>query len=83
MQAQTNPTVFGVPGDFSKTERAAFTTINLRAGLESHGIALSLFATNLLDERYLEEVIPAPEFGGSFISPGTKRRVGVEASYKF
>ena len=83
VQAQTNPTVFGVPGDFSKTERAAFTTINLRAGLESHGIALSLFATNLLDERYLEEVIPAPEFGGSFISPGTKRRVGVEASYKF
>ncbi len=83
VQGQTNPTSFGVPGDYSKTRRNLYTTLNLRAGLESHGIALSLFATNLLDERYLEEVIPAPEFGGSFISPGTKRRLGVEASYRF
>ena len=35
------------------------------------------------DEDYLEEVIPAPEFGGTFNHPGTERRVGVEATLKF
>ena len=32
---------------------------------------LTAFATNLTDEKYLEEVIPAPEFGGSFNHPGS------------
>ena len=83
VQAQPRPTLFGVPGDFSRTQRKEFATINLRVGVETRGIQLVAFATNLFDERYLEEVIPAPEFGGSFISPGTKRRFGVEASYRF
>ena len=40
---------------------------------------------NVTDEDYLEEVIPAPEFGGSFIHPGTsyERTAGVEVIYSF
>ena len=41
------------------------------------------FGTNIFDEDHLEEVIPAPEFGGSFIHAGTQSRFGVEATYKF
>jgi iron complex outermembrane receptor protein len=42
-----------------------------------------LFGTNITDEDYLEEVIPAPEFGGSFIHVGTKDRWGLEFTYRF
>jgi iron complex outermembrane receptor protein len=31
----------------------------------------------------VNEVILAAEFGGSFISPGGRRLIGVEAGYKF
>ncbi len=41
------------------------------------------FARNLFDKKYLNEVIPAIEFGGSFISPGQRRQIGVEVGYKF
>jgi iron complex outermembrane receptor protein len=37
----------------------------------------------VLDKSYPNEVIPAIEFGGSFISPGAGRVVGVEAGIKF
>jgi iron complex outermembrane recepter protein len=46
-------------------------------------LSVVAFVKNALDESYLEEVIPAPEFGGSFVHPGTERRVGVEATLKF
>lgn len=83
VQGQTRPTLFGPPGDYSRTERDPFSTLNLRAGFDVGGIGITVFAQNMLDEKYLEEVIPAPEFGGSFISPAQGRRVGVEASYRF
>jgi len=54
-----------------------------RAGIASDRWSLVAFANNVFDEDYLQEVIPAPEFGGSFIHPGTERRVGVEATLKF
>jgi iron complex outermembrane receptor protein len=38
---------------------------------------------NLTDKRFLAEVIPAPEFGGSFIHPGTKRAWSIEVQYRF
>jgi iron complex outermembrane receptor protein len=41
------------------------------------------FANNLLGKKYLAEVIPAPEFGGDFLTPGARSRYGVEVSYKF
>ena len=33
--------------------------------------------------KYINEAIPAIEFGGSFISPGARRLMGVEVGYKF
>jgi hypothetical protein len=31
----------------------------------------------------VEEVIPAPEFGGSFSAPGTLRRYGLEVAFYY
>jgi iron complex outermembrane receptor protein len=35
------------------------------------------------DEDYLQEIIPAPEFGGSFIHQSPGDSYGVEVTYKF
>ena len=97
VQAQTRPTIFsgllpisalalpGFVGDgrYDVARREAFGVLNLRFGLEAANWKLTAFANNMLDRRYLNEVIPAIEFGGSFISPGQRRQVGVEASVKF
>ena len=40
-------------------------------------------ANNVFDKKYVAEAIPAIEFGGSFISPGARRLVGVEVGAKF
>ncbi len=65
------------------TQRKAFAVANLRVGLEGDTWSLTGFANNLFDRKYLNEVIPAIEFGGSFISPGGRRIIGVEAGFKF
>ncbi|MEO9634350.1 MAG: TonB-dependent receptor [Parasphingorhabdus sp.] len=97
MQNNTNPTLFSglLPGsalalpafvgdaDYSNTQRKAFGVLDLRVGLEGENWNITAFADNLLDERYLNEVIPAVEFGGTFLSPGGLRRFGVEVGYKF
>lgn len=70
-------------GNFTDAERDTFFTIDLRATLQGESWALSAFVDNLTDESILEEVIPAIEFGGSFIAPGAQRRFGAEVSYKF
>lgn len=69
--------------DFSNARRDAFTSVDLRVGVRGDKWTLTGFASNLFDEKYLEEVIPAPEFGGSFDHPGARRRVGVELSFQF
>jgi iron complex outermembrane receptor protein len=75
---------FGIgPANYTIAERDAYTVINLRAGVQADNWTVTAFITNLMDEDYLEEVIPAPEFGGSFISPGTQRRAGIEAFILF
>jgi len=51
--------------------------------LEGEHWKANVFATNVFDKKYLSEVIPAIEFGGSFISPGARRLVGVEVGVKF
>ena len=68
---------------YNVSRRDAFGLLDLRVGLESKTLKVTLFANNLLDKKYLSEVIPAIEFGGSFISPGARRLFGVEATYKF
>lgn len=83
VQAQERPTLFGVPGDYSRTLRDTYTLVNLRAGVDWRGWQIVGFAQNLTDKAYLDEVIPAPEFGGSFISPGARRRFGIEISTEF
>jgi iron complex outermembrane receptor protein len=70
-------------GNFINAQRDSYLTLDLRAGIEADNWSLIAFANNVTDEDILEEVIPAPEFGGSFLAPGAKRRIGVEASYKF
>lgn len=96
-QNQTSPTLFsgllpgsalGLPAevgnaDFSVAERDAFGVLNLRAGVEVGDFTATIFAENALNREFLNEVIPAIEFGGSFISPGARRLVGVEVGYRF
>ncbi|MGB5578895.1 MAG: TonB-dependent receptor, partial [Woeseiaceae bacterium] len=69
--------------DFSKTQRDAYDTVNLRIGLEGENWSATAWGRNITDEEYLEEVIPAAEFGGSFIHPASKATYGVEFSYSF
>lgn len=88
IQNDDRPTTFSLflplgPANYSVAERDAYSLINLRAGVSSDRWSLVGFIKNAFDEEYLQEVIPAPEFGGSFIHPGTERRVGVEATLKF
>ena len=88
IQANDRPTIFSLAfpldaANYSVAERDAYSLVNLRAGVSSDRWSLVGFIKNAFDEQYLQEVIPAPEFGGSFIHPGTERRVGVEATLKF
>lgn len=97
VQDQTRPTLFSgllpisalalpaAVGDarYNVARREAFGVLNLRAGVRTGNFSVDVFANNLLDKQYLNEVIPAIEFGGSFISPGARRMIGVEAGYKF
>ncbi|MDH4021657.1 MAG: TonB-dependent receptor [Gammaproteobacteria bacterium] len=88
IQADDRPTIFSLafplgPANYSVAQRDAYTLVNLRAGIATDRWSLVAFANNAFDEDFLQEVIPAPEFGGSFIHPGTERRIGVEATLKF
>jgi iron complex outermembrane receptor protein len=82
VQTEDRPTGFG-PANYTLSQRDAYGVLNLRAGIQSEAWTVTAFVTNLTDTNYLEEVIPAPEFGGSFISPGTQRRAGIEAVIRF
>lgn len=82
VQDQDQISLFG-PANYGRTERDAYNVVDLRIGVEAENWAITGFAKNLFDEEYLEEVIPAPQFGGSFIHPGNKARYGVEVLYRF
>lgn len=88
IQDNDRPTTFSLafplgPANYSVAQRDAYSLVNLRAGISGDNWSLVGFANNAFNETYLEEVIPAPEFGGSFIHPGTERRLGIEATLKF
>ncbi|XHS00078.1 TonB-dependent receptor [Sphingomonas sp. DBB INV C78] len=68
---------------YDVNQREAFGVLDLRVGLDGENWRAAIFANNFLDEKYLNEVIPAIEFGGSFISPGARRLWGLEVAYKF
>ena len=89
VQAQQRRTIFDVffPGagtaDYSKSRRDAYGIVNLRLGLKTPNYRVTAFANNLFKKRYLEEIIPAPEFGGVFETPGSLRTIGVEFGLDF
>jgi iron complex outermembrane receptor protein len=70
-------------GNFANTERESYEVLNLRATLRADNWRVTAFANNALDEEFLAEVIPAPEFGGSFFSPGPQARYGIEIGFDF
>ena len=69
--------------DFSNALRDSYSTVDIRVGFSADTWALAAFALNVTDEKYPEEIIPAPEFGGTFDHPNARRRYGVELSMKF
>jgi iron complex outermembrane receptor protein len=83
VQDQVVPTVFGPPADMSTQGRAAYGLLDLRLGVEAQRWRVIAFVENALDRTFLIEAFPAPEFGGTFVAPGTQRRVGVEAAVRF
>lgn len=97
VQDQNRPTVFSAllpaslfmapaivgNASYGVAQRDAFGVLNTRFGIEGSNWNLAVFANNMLDRKYINEAIPAIEFGGSFISPGARRLVGVEAGFKF
>jgi len=68
---------------YDVTQRDTFAVLDLRAGIDAGNFTAAVFADNVLNEKYISEAIPAIEFGGSFVSPGARRLVGVEVGYKF
>jgi iron complex outermembrane recepter protein len=83
IQAQNNETVAFGTGNYTNGQRDKFGTIDARFALVSDQWTVALVGKNVTDEKFLQEVIPAPEFGGAFIHPGAERRFGLEVGYKF
>lgn len=71
------------PADFSNTKRTDFDVLNLRVGLEGDRWSVAGIVRNAMNQHIIEEVIPAPEFGGSFVHPGQQRTWAIEAQFRF
>lgn len=82
VQDQDQSSLFAT-ANYGKTQRNSYNVVDLRIGIEAENWAITGFAKNLFNEDYLEEVIPSPQFGGSFIHPGAEARYGVEIRYSF
>ena len=89
LQGEQTPTIWqeffgpGLLQDFTNSERDAYDTLNLRMGVEAESWTLTAWGRNVTDERYLEEIIPAPEFGGSFNHQSAGASYGLDLSYNF
>jgi iron complex outermembrane receptor protein len=90
LQGEQTPTVWnalfqtqGFDEDFSRSSRDPYDTLDLRIGLESEHWAITAWGRNITDEEYLQEVIPAPEFGGTFNHPSARDSYGVDFTYRF
>ena len=70
-------------GEFSKQHRDAYAMLNARIGLAGERWSVTAWGRNVTDEDYLQEVIPAPEFGGSFIHDSAGDSYGVDVTYAF
>jgi len=76
-------TLFGAPGEYSKTVREAYSVYNARVGVQGERWRVTAWTRNFTDEDYLQENITAPEFGGSFIHDSAGISYGVDASFRF
>jgi iron complex outermembrane receptor protein len=89
LQGEQTPTIWNAffgPGfnqDFSKSSRDAYYTLDLRLGLQATNWSITAWGRNITDEQYLQEIIPTPEFGGSFIHPSARRSYGLDFQYNF
>ena len=69
--------------NYNTTQRDDYWKMNLRAGIAGENWSIMAWSQNVTDEDYLEEVIPAPEFGGSFAHDTAGRVSGVDFTYNF
>ncbi|MDA9784858.1 TonB-dependent receptor [Gammaproteobacteria bacterium] len=89
VQNNQQPSVWGallgfpVASDMSKSVRDPYTLVDLRASIVGEKLSLTLWGRNINDEEYLAEVIPAPEFGGSFIHQAPYATYGLDLKYNF
>jgi iron complex outermembrane receptor protein len=90
VQGDQQPSVWGallafpvVPSDMSRSVRDPYELIDFRASLIGENLSFTLWGRNITDEQYLAEVIPAPEFGGSFIHEAPYATYGLDVKYNF
>ncbi|MDA9614594.1 TonB-dependent receptor [Pseudomonadota bacterium] len=89
VQNNQQPSVWGallgfpVASDMSKSVRDSYNLVDLRASIVGEKLSLTLWGRNINDEEYLAEVIPAPEFGGSFIHQAPYATYGLDLKYNF
>jgi iron complex outermembrane receptor protein len=89
LQGEQTPTIwnaFFAPGfnaDFSKSARDSYSTVDARISLEAADWTVTVWGRNITDEQYLQEVIPAPEFGGTFNHPSARDAYGLDVTYRF
>ena len=88
VQNQTLPNLFGLfagfgQGTFDKQKRDPYSILNLRVGVNGEKWSAIAWSRNLTDKHYLAEIIPAPEFGGSFIHDAPGRSYGLDVNYRF
>lgn len=87
VQENRLPNLFGYfgfgQGEFSRQKRDAYGVLNARVSLQSEKWGVTAWGRNVLDEEYLAEVIPAPEFGGSFAHDAPGVSYGLDVNLKF
>jgi iron complex outermembrane recepter protein len=87
VQEQRLPNLFGYfgfgQGEFSKQVRDPYAIVNARLTLQGENWGVTAWGRNIADEDYLAEIIPAPEFGGSFVHDAPGDSYGLEVNYRF
>ncbi len=70
-------------GNFARQKRDAYAAVNVRLGVSGDSWSVTGWGRNVGNSDYLQEIIPAPEFGGSFIHQSPGDSYGVDVTYKF
>jgi iron complex outermembrane recepter protein len=87
VQQDRLPNLFGYfgfgQGEFSKQVRDPYAVVNARLTLQGANWGVTAWGRNVADEDYLAEIIPAPEFGGSFVHDAPGDSYGLDVSYRF